>query len=99
MLKHLDDAVVYIAGGPDLCASSVSDNGHYWGSLRNRDVIDRTNNFNPEGVVSVFGPGFTEELPSFARANFRSLLKDFSNPLLVGQGRYYTRRSSCGAVS
>jgi hypothetical protein len=83
MIKCHDNAVVFIAGGPDLCAASVSDDGHYWGTLRESDVLDRTNNFNAKGIVSVFGPGFTEELPSFARANFRSLLKDFSNSLLV----------------
>lgn len=77
--------ILYVAGGPDLCATLTGDNGHYWGSLRDRNVLDGGDNLNPERVVGVFGPGFTEELPRFARANFGSLLKNFSDPLLVGQ--------------
>ena len=75
----------YIAGSPDLCVSLSGDNGHYWSSLRDRNILDGGNNFNVESIVSVFGPGFTEELPRFAHANFRSLLKNVSDPLLVSQ--------------
>ena len=87
MPKIDDNVVVYIAGGPDLCAALGGYNGHYWGTWRDRNVLNRADNVNAESVFSVFGPGFTEELPSFASANFRSLLEDFPNSFLVGQDR------------
>jgi hypothetical protein len=75
--------ILYIAGGPDLCASLTSDNGHYWSPRRYRDIFNHTDDFHTKSVGGIFGPGFTEELPSFARANFRSLSDNLSDPFLI----------------
>ena len=53
------------------------------GARRYGGVAYRSNDARLKGVGSIFGPGFSEELPRAAGADVRALNNDVSDPDLV----------------
>jgi hypothetical protein len=48
-------------------------------------VSNRSDDSHAKRVVSIFGPGFSKELPGAATLDIRSFNYDVSNPVLISQ--------------
>ncbi len=86
----IDDQV----SGPN--ALRIEHERHDIGSERNRDVDDLLDKARGQSVLSVFGRGFSEELPSAARLDGRSIDNNVTNSPMVCRllaGRFIRRKT------